>query len=63
MSDTKEDYASEWLKANAWFGSKRGADATATAAVVKQDLINEGFDPESFEFYKELTVRLNKILA
>lgn len=50
----------EWMDSNSWFG--RGADAdrlaTAAAVAISDELIEEGFDPNSKEFYGEVEKRL-----
>ena len=50
----------EWMDSNPWFGRGPNADRTATAAAVaiSDDLIEEGFDPTSPEFYGEVEKRL-----
>ena len=50
----------EWMDSNPWFGRGPNADRTATAAAVaiSDDLIEEGFDPASPEFYGEVEKRL-----
>ncbi len=43
--------AKEWLSNNSWFG--KDEVATAVALAVDQKLKNEGYDPQSKEFYNE----------
>jgi hypothetical protein len=49
-----------WMDKNAWFGRGPDADriATGTAVAISDELIEEGFDPASEEFYQEVEKRL-----
>ncbi len=50
----------EWMDSNPWFGRGPNADrlATAAAVAISDDLVTEGFDPTSAEFYEEVEKRL-----
>lgn len=50
----------EWMDSNPWFGRGPNADrlATAAAVAISDDLVTEGFDPTSTEFYEEVEKRL-----
>jgi len=50
----------DWMDSNSWFGRGPDADrvATATAVAISDDLIEEGFDPNSAEFYEEVEKRV-----
>lgn len=50
----------QWIDGNPWFGRGPESDRTATAAAVaiSDDLVAEGFDPMSQEFYDEVEKRL-----
>lgn len=50
----------EWMDSNPWFGRGPNADrlATAAAVAISDDLVAEGFDPTSTEFYEEVEKRL-----
>ena len=50
----------DWLDSNSWFGRGPNADRTATAIAVaiSDDLLEEGYDPNSQEFYGEVEKRL-----
>ena len=49
-----------WLDNNTWFGKGPNSDraATAVAVAISDDLVSEGFDPASSEFYEEVEKRL-----
>ena len=49
-----------WMDRNAWFGRGPDADrvATGTAVAISDELIEEGYDPSSEEFYQEVEKRL-----
>ena len=50
----------EWMDSNPWFGRGPNADrlATAAAVAISDDLVTEGYDPTSTEFYEEVEKRL-----
>ncbi len=50
----------QWMDSNPWFGRGENADKTATALAVSisDDLVQEGFDPMSQDFYEEVEKRL-----
>jgi len=50
----------EWMDSNPWFGRGANADrlATAAAVAISDDLVTEGYDPASTEFYEEVEKRL-----
>jgi len=50
----------EWMDSNPWFGRGANADrlATAAAVAISDDLVTEGYDPASAEFYEEVEKRL-----
>ena len=48
--------AQEWAEENPWFGNDRAM--TMTSFVFHQDLLNEGFDPASDEYYDEINKRI-----
>ena len=50
--------AEEWAQDNKWFGADR--PMTYTAMALHEDLINEGFDARSEEYYKEIDKRIRK---
>lgn len=49
-----------WMQKNPWFGKGDGKDTVATMAAVgiSEELIAEGYDPGSEEFYEEVDKRL-----
>lgn len=49
-----------WMQKNPWFGKGDGKDTVATMAAVgiSEELIAEGYDPNSEEFYEEVDKRL-----
>ena len=51
--------ALEWKANNSWFGEN--AEATQYAQYTHMNLINEGFEPDSDEYYTELNNRVYKI--
>ena len=51
--------ALEWKANNSWFGEN--AEATQYAQYTHMNLINEGFEPDSDEYYAELNNRVYKI--
>ena len=48
--------AEEWASRNTWFGKDRAM--TFTAFEIHKDLVNEGFDPKSDDYYKEVDKRI-----
>ena len=48
--------AEEWASKNSWFGKDRAM--TFTAFEIHKDLVNEGFDPKSDDYYKEVDKRI-----
>lgn len=50
--------AQDWANRNQWFGNDRAM--TFTAYEVHNDLMNEGFDGSSNEYYKELDARMRR---
>jgi hypothetical protein len=48
--------AEEWAVKNTWFGKDRAM--TFTAFEIHKDLVNEGFDPKSDDYYNEVDKRI-----
>jgi len=48
--------AEEWASKNTWFGKDRAM--TFTAFEIHKDLVNEGFDPKSDNYYVEVNKRI-----
>ena len=48
--------AESWASRNTWFGQDRAM--TFTAFEIHKDLVNEGFDPQSSEYYAEVDNRI-----
>ena len=48
--------AEEWASKNTWFGKERAM--TFTAFEIHKDLVNEGFDPKSDNYYTEVDKRI-----
>ena len=48
--------AEAWASRNTWFGQDRAM--TFTAFEIHKDLVNEGFDPQSGEYYAEVDKRI-----
>jgi len=48
--------AEDWAARNTWFGQDRAM--TYTAFEIHKDLVNEGFDPQSNEYYAEVDNRI-----
>ena len=48
--------AEDWASKNAWFGKDRAM--TFTAFEIHKDLVNEGFDPKSDDYYSEVDKRI-----
>ena len=53
---TPDPKAEEWAARNPWFGQNRAM--TFTAFEIHKDLVNEGFDPQSDEYYSEVDKRI-----
>ena len=53
---TPDPKAEEWAARNPWFGQNRAM--TFTAFEIHKDLVNEGFDPQSNEYYSEVDKRI-----
>ena len=51
--------ALEWKSKNSWFGEN--AEATQYAQYTHMNLVNEGFEPDSDEYYTELNDRVYKV--
>ena len=53
--------AQAWAKANPWFGQGEGKDEVMTFATwgIHTQLVNEGVNPESDEYYSEINNRLS----
>ena len=51
--------ALEWKSKNKWFGEN--AEATQYAQYTHMNLVNEGFEPDSDEYYTELNDRVYKV--
>ena len=51
--------ALEWKQKNSWFGEN--AEATQYAQYTHMNLVNEGFEPDSDEYYTELNDRVYKV--
>ena len=51
--------ALEWKSKNSWFGED--AEATQYAQYTHMNLVNEGFEPDSDEYYTELNDRVYKV--
>tara|TARA_R110002051_G_scaffold317872_1_gene399536 strand:- start:2637 stop:3572 length:936 start_codon:yes stop_codon:yes gene_type:complete len=52
--------AKDWANKNSWFGQGEGKDEVMTFATwgIHTNLVNEGFNPESDEYYNEINNRL-----
>ena len=48
--------AEDWASRNSWFGQDRAM--TYTAFEIHKDLVNEGFDPKSDDYYAEVDKRI-----
>jgi len=48
--------AEDWASKNTWFGKDRAM--TFTAFEIHKDLVNEGFDPKSDNYYSEVNKRI-----
>jgi len=48
--------AEDWASKNTWFGKDRAM--TFTAFEIHKDLVNEGFDPKSDDYYSEVNKRI-----
>ena len=51
--------AEEWASRNSWFGKDRAM--TFTAFEIHKDLVNEGFDPKSDDYYNEVDKRIRVV--
>jgi len=51
--------ALEWKSSNSWFGED--VEATQYAQYTHMNLVNEGFEPDSDEYYSELNQRVYKV--
>ena len=50
-----------WMEKNPWFGDDGNRIMTASAKVIHEDIvINEGFDPNSDEYYQEIDRRMRR---
>ena len=53
---TPDPKAENWAGKNSWFGKDRAM--TFTAFEIHKDLVNEGFDPKSDDYYNEVDKRI-----
>lgn len=53
---TPDPKAQEWADSNDWFGSDRAM--TMTAFAIHEDLVNEGIDPTTDDYYTEVDNRI-----
>ena len=53
---TPDPRAEDWASRNPWFGTDR--PMTFTAFEIHKDLVNEGFDPQSQDYYIEVDKRI-----
>ena len=53
---TPDPKAEDWAARNTWFGQDRAM--TYTAFEIHKDLVNEGYDPQSNEYYAEVDKRI-----
>ena len=53
---TPDPKAEDWAARNTWFGQNRAM--TFTAFEIHKDLVNEGFDPQSDDYYSEVDKRI-----
>ena len=53
---TPDPKAEDWAARNTWFGTDRAM--TYTAFEIHKDLVNEGYDPQSNEYYAEVDNRI-----
>jgi hypothetical protein len=53
---TPDPRAEDWASRNPWFGTDR--PMTFTAFEIHKDLVNEGFDPQSQDYYVEVDKRI-----
>ena len=53
---TPDPKAEDWASRNPWFGQNRAM--TFTAFEIHKDLVNEGFDPQSDDYYSEVDKRI-----
>jgi len=56
LQPTPDARATDWAQKNAWFGKDRAM--TFTAFEIHKDLVNEGFDPKSNDYYSEVDKRI-----
>lgn len=52
--------AQEWAKANAWMGDKRYSPQQSYLIGLGDQLANEGLDPDSDHYFRELTARMRE---
>ena len=57
-SSQVDSKASAWQAANPWFGKNR--EMTATALAIHQDLVENGVDPTSDQYYESINARVRK---
>lgn len=56
-------YAQEWMQANPWY-DPRGADRdSALTKAIDNELVRDGFDPKTREYWEELTARVADALG
>jgi hypothetical protein len=55
-------HASDWQKSNSWYKPDRTDQDSVVAGAIDDRLVAEGFDPETEEYWNELTNRVKKVL-
>lgn len=54
--------ANDWVKKNAWYKVDRSDEESAIVGAIDDRLVQEGFDPETEEYWSELTTRVQRRL-
>lgn len=56
------DFATQWMKANPWYDPNGGDRESKLTKVIDAELVQEGFNPASREYWEELTARVAEVL-
>jgi len=54
--------AAEWMEEHSWYDPNMGNEESQIAKIIDQKLTKEGYDPETQDYWDELTDRVTKIL-
>lgn len=57
------NYAKQWMEANPWYDPQARDRDSALTKAIDGELVREGFDPRSRDYWEELTARVSEALG